>query len=156
MYSHFVSYLGFVQQKKTKFIMEQPYMVPIRYWQYHGCWFPGDFRSQGIGRLGIDPQSRNITSPVSKELITTSSGMSDDEKYPHYFWLWKVSTFHYNHDKINYQLLWWNICSHWSHVCHIYMLPIFCEISHQDNWKNDYKLEVCILCLTVCQWWLRY
>ena len=29
--------LDFVQQKKTKFIMEQSYMLPILYCQYHAC-----------------------------------------------------------------------------------------------------------------------
>ena len=45
----------FVQQKKTKFTMEQPYMLPILYWQYRACWCSGKFRSQGISRRGIDP-----------------------------------------------------------------------------------------------------
>ena len=58
----------FVQQKKTKFTMEQPYMLPIVYWQYHACWCSGDFRSQGISRHGINPQSQNIPSPASEEV----------------------------------------------------------------------------------------
>ena len=49
--------------------MEQPYMLPILYWQYHACWCSGDFRSKSISRHGIEPQSRNIPSPASEELI---------------------------------------------------------------------------------------
>ena len=45
----------FVQQKKTKITMEQPYMLPILCSQYHSCWCPGDLSCQGIGRHGIDP-----------------------------------------------------------------------------------------------------
>ena len=30
--------LVFFQQMMTKFAMEQPYMLPILYWQYHACW----------------------------------------------------------------------------------------------------------------------
>ena len=63
--------LDFVKQKKTKFIMEQPYMLPILYCQYHVCWCPGDLWSQGISRHGIDQRSRNIPSLASEELITS-------------------------------------------------------------------------------------
>ena len=49
--------------------MEQPYLLPILYWQYHACWCGGDFRSQSISKHGIDPQSQNIPSPASEELI---------------------------------------------------------------------------------------
>ena len=52
MHSHFVSYL---QQKKAKFTMEQPYMLPILYCQYHVSWCPGDLRSQGISGHGYWP-----------------------------------------------------------------------------------------------------
>ena len=60
--------LDFVQQKKSKVAMEQPYMLLILYRQYHACWWSGDFRSQGISRHGIGPQSQNIPSPASEEL----------------------------------------------------------------------------------------
>ena len=50
--------LDSVQQKKTKFIMELPYMLPILYCQYHACWCSGDLRSQGISRHGIDQISQ--------------------------------------------------------------------------------------------------
>ena len=63
--------LEFVLQKKTTFTMEQPYMMPILYWQYHGCWCSGDFRSQGISRHDIEPQSWNIPPPASEELMTS-------------------------------------------------------------------------------------
>ena len=49
--------LEFLQHKKTKFTMEQPYMLLIPHWQYHACWYSGDFRSQGISRHGIDPKT---------------------------------------------------------------------------------------------------
>ena len=48
----------------------QHYMLAILYCQYHACWCSGDFRSQCISRHGIDPQSQNILSPASEELIT--------------------------------------------------------------------------------------
>ena len=44
-------------------------MLPVLHSQYHACWCTGGFRSQCISRHGIDPQSRNIPSPVSDELI---------------------------------------------------------------------------------------
>ena len=61
--------LDFIQQKKTKFTMEQPYMLPFLCRQYHACWCSGDFRNQGISRHGIDLQSQNIPSLASEELI---------------------------------------------------------------------------------------
>ena len=61
--------MEFVQQKKTKFTMQQPYILPILHWQYHACWCSGDFRSQGINRHGIDPQGRDIQFPASEELM---------------------------------------------------------------------------------------
>ena len=45
--------LDFVQQRKTRFTMEQPYLLPILYCQYHACWCPGNLRSQGISRHGM-------------------------------------------------------------------------------------------------------
>ena len=44
-------------------------MLPILYSQYHACWWPGDFRSQGICRYGIDQIRWNIRSLASEELI---------------------------------------------------------------------------------------
>ena len=49
--------------------MEQPYMVPILYCQYHSSWCPGDLSHQDIGRNGIDQTSQNIPSLASEELI---------------------------------------------------------------------------------------
>ena len=40
----------------------KPYMLPILYCQYHSCWSPGDLRSQGISKHGIDWISWNISS----------------------------------------------------------------------------------------------
>ena len=37
-------------------------MLPILYCQCHTCWCPGDLRSQGISRYGIDQTSQNIPS----------------------------------------------------------------------------------------------
>ena len=56
MYCIRISYpiLDFVQQKKTRFTMKQPYLLPILYCQYHGCWCPGTLRSQGISSHDID------------------------------------------------------------------------------------------------------
>ena len=48
--------------------MKQPYMLPILYYQYHACWWPGDLRSHGISRLGIDQISQKILSLASEEL----------------------------------------------------------------------------------------
>ena len=73
---HSLSYhiLDCIQQKKTKFTMEQPYMLPILYCQYHACQCPGDLRSHGINRHSIDQISRNIPSPASKELTLLRHG----------------------------------------------------------------------------------
>ena len=51
-----------------KLTLEQEYMLSVLHSQYHACCSSGDFRSQGISRHGIDPQSRNIPSPASDEL----------------------------------------------------------------------------------------
>ena len=60
--------LDFVQQKKTKFTVTQPYILPILYCQYHACWCPGHLRSQDISRHGIDQIRWNIPSLASQEL----------------------------------------------------------------------------------------
>ena len=78
------SIISFIQQKKTKFTIEQTYMLPILYWQYHACWCSGDFRSQGIGRHGIDPQSQNIPSPSSEELISSYVKLYFEEVWLYY------------------------------------------------------------------------
>ena len=63
----------FVQQVKTKCTMQQPYMLPILYSQYHACWCPGDLRSQGISGHDIDHIRRNIPSLAIEELYTISN-----------------------------------------------------------------------------------
>ena len=63
--------LDLVQQKKTKYSMEQPYMLPFLYCQYHACRCPGDLRSQRISRRGIDQISQNILALASEELTMT-------------------------------------------------------------------------------------
>ena len=60
--------LDFVQQKKSKFTMEQPYMLHIIYCQYHACWCLCDLRSEAISRHGIDQIDQNILSLASEEL----------------------------------------------------------------------------------------
>ena len=65
--------LVFVQQKNTRFTMEQPDMLSILYCQYHSCWCPGDLRSQGISRHGIDEIIQNILSLAPEEFIIKSS-----------------------------------------------------------------------------------
>ena len=60
---------------EAKFTMEQPFimfMLPILSWQYHAYGCPADLRSQCISRHGIGPQTWNIQSPASEELITKS------------------------------------------------------------------------------------
>ena len=61
--------LDFVQWKKIKFTMEQNYLLPILYCQYHSSWCPKDIRSQGISRHGIAQVNQNIMSLASEELI---------------------------------------------------------------------------------------
>ena len=61
--------LDYIQQRKIKFMMEQPYMLPILYCQCHACWCPGDLRSQGNSRHGVDQISQNIPSLTSEELM---------------------------------------------------------------------------------------
>ena len=53
--------------------LKQQYMLSVLNSEYHACWCTGDFRSQGIIRHGIDPQSRNIPSLESEELISNVS-----------------------------------------------------------------------------------
>ena len=55
--------------KLMKLTLEQQYMLSVLHNQYHACCCSGDFRSQGISRLGVDPQSWNILSPAAEELI---------------------------------------------------------------------------------------
>ena len=58
----------FLELAWPKLILKQHYMLSVINSQYHACWCPGDFRSQGISRPDIDPQSRNIQPPASEEL----------------------------------------------------------------------------------------
>ena len=39
---------------QLKFLLEQDKDLPILQNQYHGCWCPGDARSQGISNHDID------------------------------------------------------------------------------------------------------
>ena len=52
-----------------KLTLEWQYILSVLHSQYHACWCTGDFKSQCISRHGTDPQSQNIQSPASKELI---------------------------------------------------------------------------------------
>ena len=58
---------------KTKFSMEQPYMLPILYCQNHGCWCPGDLSRQGISRHGMDQIIQNIPSLALEELMSSAA-----------------------------------------------------------------------------------
>ena len=60
---------------------EQQRMLSVVHSQYHGCWCPGDFRSQGISRHGIDSQSRNIPPPESEELRFVNKAPRNDRVY---------------------------------------------------------------------------
>ena len=55
--------------RPMKLTLEQQYMLFVLHSQYHACWCSGDFRSQCIGSRGINPQSQNIPSPASDELM---------------------------------------------------------------------------------------
>ena len=69
MHSHFILYLGFCSNKADQIPSEATLYIAILCCQYHACWCPGDLRSQGISRYGIDQISCNILSVVSEELI---------------------------------------------------------------------------------------
>ena len=43
-------------QHDTKFTMEQPYMLPILYCQYHACWCPGDLRARASAGMILTPR----------------------------------------------------------------------------------------------------
>ena len=45
-------------------------MYTVLHRQYYACWCSGNFRSQGMSKHGIDPESQNILSPASEELIS--------------------------------------------------------------------------------------
>ena len=73
IYSHFESYLGFGLAQVGEINSRTTIHVVCSTRQYHSCWCPGDFRSQGISRHGIGPQSQNIPSPAPEEF--TNAGM---------------------------------------------------------------------------------
>ena len=52
---------------KMKFNLDQECILSGLHSQYHAWWCSGDFRSQGISRHGINPQSQNILSPAWEE-----------------------------------------------------------------------------------------
>ena len=64
----------------NRFTMEQPYMLPIPYCQNHACWCPGDLRSQGINRHGIDQIRQNILPLASEDLKWINPTMQDTEQ----------------------------------------------------------------------------
>ena len=57
--------------------MEQTYMLPILYRQYHVCWCPGDLMSQGISRHDIYQISQNFPFLGSEELKIIVLGHED-------------------------------------------------------------------------------
>ena len=92
--------LNLVQLKKTRFQLPDLqcihfaciHVAYIQYCQYHSCWCPGDLRSQGISRHGIDQINWNILSLVSEELILHFSGSNELTQHAYntaqlgYFW----------------------------------------------------------------------
>ena len=60
-----------VVQQKTKFTMDQVYLLSILCCQYHACSCPGDFRSQGTIRHGIDPEPEYSISNIREEFSPT-------------------------------------------------------------------------------------
>ena len=58
--------LDFDWTKLMKLTLGQQYMLSVLYSQYDARWY---FKSRGISRHGIDPQSWNIPSPASEDLI---------------------------------------------------------------------------------------
>ena len=63
-YKRYIHILDFIMDlalpRSMELTLEQKYMLFVQQSQYYACWCAGDFRSQGIGRLGIEPQSRDI------------------------------------------------------------------------------------------------
>ena len=49
--------------------MEQPYLVPVLYCEYHVNWRPGDLSHQDINMHNIDSQSHYILSLGQEELF---------------------------------------------------------------------------------------
>ena len=55
IYLHFVSFLHIDTMQVVEILpLEQDKNLPILHNQYHGCWCPGDVRSQGISSHDID------------------------------------------------------------------------------------------------------
>ena len=71
MYSLFVSHLVLCSTEEDQIC----YMLPILYRQYHAYRCPGNLRSQGVSRYGIDQISQNIPSLVWEKLIQLLSSM---------------------------------------------------------------------------------
>ena len=69
--------LDSVQQKKTEFTTQQPYMSPIPYIQYHLRLWLGLLLNQGISRHGIGQICRSIPLLASEEWITIIFKLSD-------------------------------------------------------------------------------
>ena len=90
--------MDFIQQRETKFTMEQLNMLPIIYCQYHACWCPKDLRSQGISRHDIDQINRNILSLALEELtLSHDSSSGQSAMLSSCFWLWNTLKQH-NHN----------------------------------------------------------
>ena len=88
-----VSYhiLDCVEEKNTTFTMKQPYMLHILHCQYHACWCPGDLRSWGVEKHGIDHIIRNTPALTSKELRTGNTNTKSK---------------HNKHSKLKAYLMW--------------------------------------------------
>ena len=114
--------LDFVQHKKTKFTMEQPYMLPILFCQYHACWCPSDLRSWGISRNDIDQISLNIPFLVSEQLISLY-----DSVYKGCVWFSELMT--------KSTPTWIRLCPASNKPRHRIRRPPNCVTLNQRQWK---------------------
>ena len=131
LYSHFITHLGFCSTKVDQIhngtTLDVAY--PILSIQCLLC--PGDFRSQGISRHGIDPQSLNIPSPASKELTPEPMITKVYEAItiqPHY------AVFTKSHQPIRH--CWW-VCKKSDDFEQIYILS-----DHLKNFLLTLKIEM--------------
>ena len=77
IYIHILNRILDLAWKWMNLPLEQQYMLSVLHSQWHACCCSDDFRSQGISRHGIDPQSGNLLSPASEELNLCSVYVHD-------------------------------------------------------------------------------
>ena len=115
--------LDFVQERKTKFTIEQPYMLHILYCQYHACWYPGNLRSQGISRHGIDQISRKYSLASEELTVNPLNKMADILKTTFsnaFAWIKKI----FDRENLLYIFQWWEEASQTSNIC------VLCHLDH--------------------------